>query len=141
MMRDFTVLALNLLILNLPFFIEDDMKNLAWRIEININDDDINSWRLETDPHEMCFIASAAKRSRAEVKLVSLDQKERAEFQEAKKSEIMNWLRTDTVCKMLRSQLNLLKRYFAVVGCSHGSRLRKRTETNFIQKTVKQKPD
>ena len=27
-------------------FIEDDMKNLAWRIEININDDDINS--LET---------------------------------------------------------------------------------------------
>ena len=88
------------------FFIEEDMKDLAWRIEINIGDEDITSWRNEKDPHEMCFLASAAKRSRAEVKLVSLNSQEKAEFQKAKKSEIMNWLRTDTVCKMLRNQLS-----------------------------------
>ena len=87
-------------------FIEDDMKHLAWRIEINIDDEDIKSWRNETDPHEMCFLASAAKRSRAEVKLVSLNQQDKQEFHKAKNSEIMNWLRTDTVCKMLRSQLS-----------------------------------
>ncbi len=87
-------------------FVQEDMTNVAWRIEINIGTDDIEAWRNETKPEDMLFLATAAKRQRSEVKLCNLDTKEREEFNLAKKSEIMNWLKTDTVCKMLRNQLS-----------------------------------
>ena len=54
----------------------------------------------------MLFLATAAKRQRSEVKLSSLNAQEYSEFQIAKRAEIMNWLKTDTVCKMLRNQLS-----------------------------------
>ena len=87
-------------------FVQDDMSNVSWRIEINIGEEDLEAWRNESSSEDMMFLATAAKRQRAEVKLCSLSAKEREEFQTAKKSEIMNWLKTDTVCKMLRNQLS-----------------------------------
>ena len=87
------------------FFIHDSFDHLSWRIEINIGDKEIEEWRQEDNPHDMLFLATAAKRQRSEVKLSTLNAKENEEFQLAKKSEIMNWLKTDTVCKMLRNQL------------------------------------
>lgn len=87
------------------FFIHDSFDHLSWRIEINIGDKEIEEWRQEDNPHDMLFLATAAKRQRSEVKLSTLNAKEYEEFQLAKKSEIMNWLKTDTVCKMLRNQL------------------------------------
>ena len=87
-------------------FVQDDMKNVSWRIEIKIGSEDIEAWRKETNPEDMLFLATAAKRQRAEVKLCNLNAKEREEFHIAKKSEIMDWLKTDTVCKMLRNQLS-----------------------------------
>lgn len=51
---------------------------------------------------DLAFVASAAKRQRAEVKLSSLSQAEKAEFQEAKTTEINNWVKTGTISKILR---------------------------------------
>ena len=87
------------------FFTHENFDHLSWRIEITVGDKEIDEWRNEENPDDMLFLATAAKRQRSEVKLTSLGSKEYAEFQEAKKSEIMNWLKTDTVCKMLRNQL------------------------------------
>ena len=86
-------------------FVEDDLRNMAWRIEVNITDQEIEEWRNESNPTEMCFLASATKRARAEVKLTSLSTQDKEEFHKAKKNEVMNWLSTDTVCRMLRNQL------------------------------------
>ena len=88
------------------FFVQDNFDNLSWRIEIEIGDKEIDEWRKESNPNDMLFLATAAKRQRSEVKLSSLNAQEYKEFQVAKKTEIMNWLKTDTVCKMLRNQLS-----------------------------------
>ena len=87
-------------------FVQDNFDHLSWRIEIEIGDKEIAEWRGEEDPSDMLFLATAAKRQRSEVKLAHLNSQEYAEFQVAKKAEIMNWLKTDTVCKMLRNQLS-----------------------------------
>ena len=82
------------------------MKHVAWRLEIEIDQKDIDNWKSEDNPADLAFLVTAAKRQRAEVKLSSLNESEAKEFKDAKRSEIMNWLRTDTVCKMLRNQLS-----------------------------------
>jgi hypothetical protein len=53
----------------------------------------------------MFVLATAAKRQRSEVKLSTLDQGEKAEFQRAKDQEIQNWLKTGTISKILRHQV------------------------------------
>ena len=87
-------------------FVQDDMKHVAWRLEIEIDQRDIDNWKREEDPQDLAFLVTAAKRQRSEVKLSSLTNSEAQEFKDAKRNEIMNWLRTDTVCKMLRNQLS-----------------------------------
>ena len=49
--------------------------------------------------------ASAAKRQRSEVKLSTLTQSEREQFQKAKESEIQNWIRTGTISRILRDKI------------------------------------
>lgn len=87
-------------------FVQDDMRHVAWRLEIEVDQRDIDNWKSEDNPDDLAFLVTAAKRQRAEVKLSSLNESEAKEFKDAKRSEIMNWLRTDTVCKMLRNQLS-----------------------------------
>ena len=87
-------------------FVQDDMKHVAWRLEIEIDQRDIDNWKREDDPQDFAFLVTAAKRQKSEVKLSTLSNSEAKEFKDAKRSEIMNWLRTDTVCKMLRNQLS-----------------------------------
>lgn len=54
--------------------------NLAWKCEITLNANDIDAWKDETSPHDMAFVATAAKRQRSEVKLTELSSAEKAEF-------------------------------------------------------------
>ena len=80
--------------------------NQAWRCEILLTEADISEWRNESDPTELAFVASAAKRQKSEVKLTDLSPTERNEFAKAKSAEIQNWVKTGTISKILRQQIS-----------------------------------
>lgn len=80
-------------------------KHQAWRFEIEIGEKEIAQWKQEDNPCDMAFVVSAAKKQRSEVRLSDLSPAEWQEFQDAKRAEIRNWLKTGTVVKMLRNQL------------------------------------
>ena len=82
-----------------------DTTDLAWRMEVDVHQMDINMWREEADPGEMAFVASAAKSQRSEVRLSTLSHAEKEQFQKAKDSEISTWIKTGTISKILRSQM------------------------------------
>eukprot|EP00435_Cladocopium_sp_Y103_P018074 s4573_g4.t1 len=79
--------------------------DLAWRCEVVVTEKDILSWRDESSAEEMAFVASAAKRQRAEVKLSTLTSAEKAMFQQAKETEIQNWIKTGTISRILRDKI------------------------------------
>ena len=91
---------------------EDNQQSLhpspeeAWKFEILVTEHDIQSWRSSDQPEEMAFLATAARRQRSEVKLSTLSPTEKDEFQKAKSKEIQNWLKTNTVTKILRDKLS-----------------------------------
>ena len=78
---------------------------IGWRCEVLVTEGDIDAWKREENPENMTFVASAAKRQRAEVKLCDLTPKEKAEFAQAKQSEIQNWIHTGTISKILRHKI------------------------------------
>ena len=82
-----------------------DQHDLAWRLEIDVNQKDIDAWRQEEVPQDMAFVVSAAKKQRSEVKLSSLSPKEKEAFQRAKETEIENWIKTGTISKVLREKI------------------------------------
>ena len=84
------------------FHLDDDA---AWKFEVDVTDMDIQNWKAETNPHEMAFIVSAAKKQRSEVKMTQLSPQEKEMFHAAKMKEIDSWLATETVCKILRHQI------------------------------------
>ena len=77
----------------------------AYRIEIDIHQKDIDTWKQEEHPEEMAFVASAARRQRAEVKMTDLTPAEKLQFAEAKNSEVNNWIKTGTISKILRDKV------------------------------------
>ena len=79
--------------------------NQAWQCEVYVTEGDIDNWKRESRPHECSFLATAAERQRAEVKLTTLSPSERAEFQKAKENEIQNWLKTGTISRIMRDQV------------------------------------
>lgn len=81
------------------------LDNQCWKMEVQIDQRDIDNWKNEIDPSEHCFLATAAKRQRSEVRLSELNPQDRALFEKAKDSEVQNWLKTGTVMKVLRNQL------------------------------------
>ena len=80
-------------------------ENVGWRCEIIVNEEDVCQWQLEDNPTEMAFLATAAKRQRSEVKMTQLTKEERKEFDNAKQTEVQNWLKTGTVSKIVRDKI------------------------------------
>ncbi len=80
--------------------------NEAWRCEFIVEDRDIQEWRESDSSEAMSFLVSAARRQRAEVKLSQVSAAEQEEFRKAKEKEIGNWLKTNTVEKILRNKLS-----------------------------------
>ena len=56
-------------------------------------------------PEQIAFLASAAKRQRAEIKERDLSPSEMKLFQGAKNKEIQSWLSTETVRRIARNQI------------------------------------
>ena len=83
----------------------DQSRGVKWMMEVYITQDDIDQWRLESGSTELAFLASAAKRQRAEVRMSELTSEERHQFIEAKNSEVTNWIKTGTVMKILRNTI------------------------------------
>lgn len=83
----------------------DHPKGVKWMMEVFITQDDIEQWKSESDVTELAFLASAAKRQRAEVRMSDLTEEERRQFVEAKNSEVTNWIKTGTVMKILRNSI------------------------------------
>ena len=83
----------------------DHPKGVKWMMEVFITQDDIEQWKSESDVTQLAFLASAAKRQRAEVRMSDLTEEERRQFVEAKNSEVTNWITTGTVMKILRNSI------------------------------------
>ena len=94
-------------------FCDDELEHLCfatepqqvWKHEVSLPAKDIRNWLSESDPSEMSFIVSAAKKQRAEVKLCDLSPQEKMEFMQAKEKEVQSWLDTGTVKRILRGQV------------------------------------
>ena len=76
----------------------------AWRCELelpnSLSTEEIKEWT----PDDI-LLATSEKKQRTEVKMTMLNAEERKAFEDAKESEIQNWLKTGTVSKILRSKL------------------------------------
>jgi len=83
----------------------NDSPPQAYQYEILLTLDEMQKCLGRTYESQECFIASAAKRQKVEVKLKDLTQEEIEMFKKAKDKEIDSWLSTDTVQKILRHQV------------------------------------
>ena len=84
------------------FLLQEDQ---CWCLEVEVNNHDIAKWKHSSNPEEMSFLVSAAKRQRSEVKLSTLTPEQRKLFIDAKDKEIGSWLSTNTVERILRHQV------------------------------------
>ena len=84
------------------FLLQEDQ---CWCLEVEVNNHDIAKWKHSSNPEEMSFLVSAAKRQRSEVKLSTLSPDQRKLFIDAKDKEIGSWLSTNTVERILRHQV------------------------------------
>ena len=81
-------------------------ENLAWKLEVRVHEHDIARWRSEEDPRDLLFLAEAAKKQHAEVKLHDLNPEELELFNQAKDKEIKNWLSNKAVERIARNQIS-----------------------------------
>ena len=80
-------------------------RDSCWVCEVFITEADVSKWRAADNPEELSFLATAAKRQRAEVRMSQLSAEHRAEFDKAKACEIDSWLKTSTVERILRHKI------------------------------------
>eukprot|EP00438_Fugacium_kawagutii_P026412 Skav210812 [mRNA] locus=scaffold2924:156234:161009:- [translate_table: standard] len=75
---------------------------LAWRCEINV------PHHSHTPSHHeaLAMLVSSSKKQRSEVRLTQLSPSEREEFEQAKSSEIANWINTGTISTIFRDQVS-----------------------------------
>eukprot|EP00435_Cladocopium_sp_Y103_P021824 s3570_g5.t1 len=75
----------------------------AWRFEVEVP----NQWSQEDLQHFSAdeILLASTEKQKTEVRLSMLNAEEKKAFQEAKQTEIKNWLATGTVSKILRSKL------------------------------------
>ena len=76
----------------------------AWRFEVDLPSP-AQREALESASADEILLAATEKKQRTEVKLSMLSPEEKVAFQEAKRTEIKNWLATGTVSKILKSKL------------------------------------
>ena len=77
----------------------------VWECAIEVGEKDIENWKQEANPQEMCFLATAAKKQRSEVRISELTAEDRALFDNAKRGEIQSWLNTGTVERILKHKI------------------------------------
>jgi len=80
-------------------------QDLAWKCEFDVNIPEAT--QIETLSHEesCILLATSAKKQRTEVRLHELTKQERDQFEQAKATEVANWIQTKTLTKVMRNQI------------------------------------
>lgn len=76
----------------------------CWECEIHLTLEEIQQL-IQPETAVDVFLATTAKKQRAEVKLSTLSQEQKQQFEQAKNKEIDQWLDTETVRRILRSKI------------------------------------
>ena len=83
----------------------EDSKPTGVECEIMLTTAEINRCRKVNQKQQIALIASAAKRQKIEVRMRDLSASERKEFEQAKEKELNQWISTETIRRILRSQV------------------------------------
>ena len=75
-------------------------------LEVPLTKTDLLKWIQSEQPEELAQVASASKRSRAEVQIKNLTPQEKKLFDKAKQDELSCWLQTSALRPILRKYLN-----------------------------------
>jgi hypothetical protein len=84
---------------------EADPNHYAWKCEYEVNTPEEFLDQNPNDEEAWLLLATQSKKQKCEVRLSELTESERQEFAIAKQSEVSNWLKTETLTKMLRDQV------------------------------------
>ena len=83
----------------------EESKPTGVECEIMLTTAEINRCRKVNHKQQIALIASAAKRQKIEVRMKDLTASERKEFEQAKEKELNQWISTETIRRILRSQV------------------------------------
>ena len=84
---------------------QHDVQHNVTSFEILLTTEDLKQCAQKNYKQQEVFLASTAKKQRAEVKMHQLTPQEKELFKKAKIKEIESWLATDTVRKITRSAI------------------------------------
>ena len=92
----------------LPYFEEplECHSEECYVLEIPMKTSDMTAWYAEVNPEQMCHVAAASQRARAEVQVKNLTPEERKLFEVAKDNELSCWISTNSLKPILRQKLN-----------------------------------
>ena len=92
----------------LPYFHEplECNNEECFVLEVPMKSSDIHAWNCEANPEQMCQVAAASQRARAEVQIKTLTPEEKKLFEVAKDNELSCWLSTNSLKPILRQKLN-----------------------------------
>ena len=78
---------------------------LAWRCEIEVPTTQIQNPETLSEEDTWILMATTSKKQRSEVKLSQLTKEEILEFEQAKESEVQNWVKTGTISAIMRDKI------------------------------------
>ena len=88
-----------------PTPIQEEREPTGVECEIMLTTAEINRCKKVSLKQQIALIASAAKRQKVEVRMKDLTTNERKEFEQAKEKELNQWISTETIRRILRSQV------------------------------------
>ena len=88
-----------------PCLLTEAPNDSVWRTEFEVVVPEELQDRDPTTTEAWMLLATNAKKQRTEVKLSTLTNAERQEFEEAEGKEVQNWLQTGTIARILRNQI------------------------------------
>ena len=88
-----------------PILHEIEEPQTCLSLEILLDETEIQQCMKKNMEQQESFLASTAKKQRAEVKIQDLTQEEKLLFQKAKDTEIDSWLSTETVRRIARNSI------------------------------------
>ena len=84
---------------------ETDVTKYAWKCEVEVISPEEFLHQEPSAEEVWTLLATQTKKQKSEVRLSELTESERQEFATAKQTEVNNWLKTETLTKMLRDQV------------------------------------
>ena len=77
-----------------------------WEMTVDLTPADLEHWKNSESVTDLAFLAASAKKQRSEVRLHELSPADRERFEQAKASEVANWLKTGSVKPLLREKVS-----------------------------------